>query len=505
MGVSESGGLGDAWTINTANPLPTPTDTNPSASQGDLASSNLDLTSANAGAVGGCWGGTNILPSTSTTTFGSGSTARMTLPSSWANGGDCAYGTLGSNSAGGNTDRPALSGPTGDVACPPSQADVNAGFVDCTEIVSSGNDENGSTNYSSLDLFYNGQPVPQTPTATLSASAADPGATVTVTGGTNWWGANDGAPNPGPYGDDQGDSANFYPVAAPAVYIGTSRATAVPVADLTVTIPGNTYTCTGAESTTVGPNPCTLTVGQPAGTFQLPAGLAPGTYNVDIDESNTTPLPGNGPNDAYQTARGSTLGTVESATQLNVEGVMVVKTSTTAYVDGGYSQAGDTINYSYAVTNNGPDTLTNITVNDNLIPSADITCPSSSLAGGASETCTATYTVTQADVDNGSVTNTATVSATSITGRRLLQWRIRRNRIGAADIGACSGCHRSLRSGRQRSVRGDYRAVLFGKGRMGGRRQGAQRGYDDKDVQAGGGLHIPPGIHRSLLDGGDNP
>ena len=58
-------------------------------------------------------------------------------------------------------------------------------------------------------------------------------------------------------------------------------------------------------------------------------------------------LPGNGPNDAYQTARGTSLGTVESATQLDVEGVMVVKTSTTAYADGGYSQAGDTITYNY--------------------------------------------------------------------------------------------------------------------------------------------------------------
>jgi hypothetical protein len=35
--VSESGGPGDAFTVNTANPLPTPLDSNPSASQGDLA------------------------------------------------------------------------------------------------------------------------------------------------------------------------------------------------------------------------------------------------------------------------------------------------------------------------------------------------------------------------------------------------------------------------------------------------------------------------------------
>jgi uncharacterized repeat protein (TIGR01451 family) len=419
VGVSASGGLGDAWTINTANPLPTPTDTNPSASQGDLASSNLDLTSASGGSVGGCWGGTNILASTSTTTFGSGSTARMTLPSSWVNGGNCAYGSLGSNSAGGNTDTPALNGPTGDAACPPNQADVNAGLVDCTEIVSSGNDENGSTNYSSLDLFYNGQAVPQAPTATLSAAAAQPGDTVSVTGGTNWWGASDGAPNPGPYGDFQNDSSNFYPVSAPSVYIGTSRATAVPVVDSTVAIGADSYACTGAESTSVGPNPCSLTVGQPTGTFQLPAGLAPGQYNVYIDESNTTPLSGNGPNDTYQTARGTTLGTVEAAAPINVEGVMAVKTSTTAYEDGGYGQAGDTITYTYAVTNTGPDAVTGIQVNDNKIPSADISCPSTTLAGGASENCTGTYTVTQADVDNGSVTNTATITATSITNETL--------------------------------------------------------------------------------------
>ena len=181
-----------------------------------------------------------------------------------------------------------------------------------------------------------------------------------------------------------------------------------------MTIGADSYACTGAESTTVGPNPCTLTVGKPTGTFQVPASLPIGTYNVYIDESNTTPLPGNGPNDAYQTARGTNLGTVESSTQITVAPI-VVKTSTTAYVDGGYSKAGDTINYSYAVTNPSQDTVTNITISDNKIPSADITCPSSSLAGGASETCTATYTVTQADVDNGSVTNTATVSATDST------------------------------------------------------------------------------------------
>ncbi|MGB7051076.1 MAG: hypothetical protein WBG41_05860 [Acidimicrobiales bacterium] len=406
VGVSASGGLGDAWTINTANPLPTPTDTNPSAAQGDLPSSNLDLASADSTTnyIGGCWGGTNILASTSTTSFGGGSsTAHITLPSAWSNGGDCAYGSLGSNSAGGNTD-------TTNASCPPSQADVNAGYTNCGQIVSSGNDENGSTNYSTLAILFNGQPVPQTPTATLSSGTVSSGDTVSVTGGTNWWGDPNGAPDLNPTGDNQNDAADFYPVGAPSVYIGTSRATAVPVVDSTVTIPANTYVCTGAESNTVGPNPCTLTVGQPTGTFQVPSGLAAGAYNIYIDESNTSPLPGNGPNDAYQTATGRNLGTVESATPLNIDGLMVVKTSTTNYADGGYGKAGDVIDYNYAVTNTGPDTLTGITVNDNLVPSADITCPESSLGAGDSENCTGTYTVTQTNVDTGSVTNTATSS-----------------------------------------------------------------------------------------------
>jgi large repetitive protein len=299
---SGGSGLGDAWTVNTANPLPTPTDNNPSASQGDLASSNLFLNS------GGCYGSVNISSGFSYSNFGSGTT--LTTPTPWVNGGECKYGSLGDNEAGGNTDSFAT--------CPPTQSDVDAGLVSCTIIASSGNDENGSINYSSDDLFYTGQAVPQQSTATLSTGVTGAGGTVAVTGGTNWWGSADGAPNSGPYGDDQNGAGTFYQVSAPSVYIGTSRATAVPVVNSTVTIPADAYTCTGAESDTVGPNPCTFTAGQPTGSFQVPAGLTPGTYNVYIDETNTTPLPGNGPSDSYQTARGTNLGTAESVTQLTI-------------------------------------------------------------------------------------------------------------------------------------------------------------------------------------------
>ena len=130
---------GGAFTVNTANPLPDPTDTNPSAAQGDLASSNLDLTTASSGSVGGCYGDAVIDIGGGEESGSFGSTSQMTIPSNWVNGGDCAYGSLGSNSAGGNTD-------TTNASCPPSQADVNEGYVSCSITASTGNDDNASYN-----------------------------------------------------------------------------------------------------------------------------------------------------------------------------------------------------------------------------------------------------------------------------------------------------------------------------------------------------------------------
>ena len=72
--------------------------------------------------------------------------------------------------------------------------------------------------------------------------------------------------------------------------------------------------------------------------------------------------------------------------------------------------AGDTIDYSFVVENTGNVTLTGITVDDPLVGAVD--CPVTTLAPTESTTCTATYTLTQADVDAGHVANTATVTGT---------------------------------------------------------------------------------------------
>ena len=76
--------------------------------------------------------------------------------------------------------------------------------------------------------------------------------------------------------------------------------------------------------------------------------------------------------------------------------------------------AGQSVTYSFLVTNTGNVTVSELTVADTLAapagPELTVTCPVTTLAPGASTTCAATYLVTQADVDHGRVDNTATAS-----------------------------------------------------------------------------------------------
>ena len=78
-----------------------------------------------------------------------------------------------------------------------------------------------------------------------------------------------------------------------------------------------------------------------------------------------------------------------------------------------YKAKGEVIGYSYVVRNEGNVTLSGpLTVSDNKIVAPNtVSCPATaSLAPGAFITCTAQYVITQADVDAGSVTNTATAT-----------------------------------------------------------------------------------------------
>ena len=104
-----------------------------------------------------------------------------------------------------------------------------------------------------------------------------------------------------------------------------------------------------------------------------------------------------------------------SATVSAVPGpaITVVKSATPS----SFAAAGTTIHYSFLVTNTGNVTLSSVQVTDTDLPGLSaITCPDASLAPAGSQTCTATYDTTQADVDAGSVTNTATAQGTPPNG-----------------------------------------------------------------------------------------
>jgi hypothetical protein len=86
------------------------------------------------------------------------------------------------------------------------------------------------------------------------------------------------------------------------------------------------------------------------------------------------------------------------------------------------ADAGETIIYSFTVTNTGAVTLHAVTVDDSRLASLhlSVSCPGRTLAPGASMVCTSSvYTVTQADVDAGRVPNVPTSSGVTPPGKKV--------------------------------------------------------------------------------------
>ncbi|WP_344751317.1 DUF7507 domain-containing protein [Gryllotalpicola koreensis] len=184
----------------------------------------------------------------------------------------------------------------------------------------------------------------------------------------------------------------------------------VPLSD--VTINEGDFTGTGSLSDPVCPS------------AELAAGddeTCTATYTLtqaDVDAgtlTNTATAIGTPPD-----GDGDTLTTPPSTVTIPIPdnpAITVVKSASASAA----TAAGQKITYSFTVTNTGNTTLRNVTVTEGAFSGtgtlSDVTCPEPDLASGDAETCTATYTVTQADIDaGGSISNTATATGTPPNG-----------------------------------------------------------------------------------------
>jgi fimbrial isopeptide formation D2 family protein/uncharacterized repeat protein (TIGR01451 family) len=127
---------------------------------------------------------------------------------------------------------------------------------------------------------------------------------------------------------------------------------------------------------------------------------------------------GSNPNTA--TANGTNGGTTVTDTSTATYGTTAL-TLVKSVTQTSFTAAGETLNYSYLVTNSGFAPLPGpVIVTDDKVT---VTCPDVSTVGdgdnwldiGESLTCTATYTVTADDVAAGFVTNTASATAGGVT------------------------------------------------------------------------------------------
>ncbi|MFC4222445.1 DUF7507 domain-containing protein [Lysinibacter cavernae] len=98
--------------------------------------------------------------------------------------------------------------------------------------------------------------------------------------------------------------------------------------------------------------------------------------------------------------------------------VSLLKTAAPAKAD----QSGESITYSYVITNTGTVTLSDVGITESSFSGTGaapvVSCPAGaqSLAPSASVTCTAAYEATQPDIDAGQITNTATAHGTAPAG-----------------------------------------------------------------------------------------
>ena len=203
--------------------------------------------------------------------------------------------------------------------------------------------------------------------------------------------------------NDQSNPGDTIAYTITVVNSGNGPATNVAVSD--PRLPG--LVCTPASGSTLAAG-ATMTC---TGTYTLVAGdITTGSV------SNTATVTGG--NVCNPTTAGSTCSDTE-VTPLNV--FPLLTTTKTGVLNNAVvapndqSNPGDTIAYTITVVNSGNGAATNVTVTDPLLPGLSCTpANGSTLAAGATMTCTGTYTLVAGDITTGSVSNTATVNGGNV-------------------------------------------------------------------------------------------
>jgi uncharacterized repeat protein (TIGR01451 family) len=238
-------------------------------------------------------------------------------------------------------------------------------------------------------------------------------------------------------------STAVVPAAPPVLSVSlTKSGTVTPAADQNALKAGDTVQYSYVVTNTGNVYLATVRVFDPVVghvTCPVPAppGLAPGdsetctadkTYTVtqaDVDaghvlDKSIATGSGQATNGGSRPARPSPIATDDIPAVAPAPSVSVVKEATvTPVTDENAAKAGDTITYTYTVTNTGNVDLATVAVSDPKEGTVSCpTVPAPGLPPGESVTCTATtpYTVTSDDVSAGRIADTATATGTDDSG-----------------------------------------------------------------------------------------
>ncbi|MFV0258306.1 MAG: GEVED domain-containing protein, partial [Acidimicrobiales bacterium] len=255
-------------------------------------------------------------------------------------------------------------------------ADVNAGAVANTATVRG----LGPNSESLTDVSSTNSPIPSHPVLTLDKTA-----------GTPFDANNDGLV-------DAGDTMAFSFAVTNAGNVTITNVAVVDPKIGAVTCATTTLT-PGASTTCVGNALYTITAGDVTTGAVLNTATANGRdpgLNAVVSNQDSTATPTQAPQPRLSLDK-------QAGTPTDVNG-------------SGLTDAGDTIAYTFTVTNPGNVRITGLAINDDTVGS--VTCAAPTLAPGASTTCQtdSPYVDTAADVDAGRVTNVATVAGVNPDG-----------------------------------------------------------------------------------------